>query len=212
MLNGRRPFKDKGLQATRKLLRVRPRKRLNIALAVYLTVVLIGALGIAISMGDSGDGRGWQTDNDGKWFVAVLPASEYRSPGDKESEGWAHLYVMCDRLDGVLRIGLGLGTEAGLKRSADDDAEVGIWEVVYTVGEAGGFAEVWASVASGDNAYLSPPEPDAVSDRFLSGGYMVAWAAGLGSPGGGHEATFDLDGYAEDVASEMGGCGGSLRA
>ena len=212
MLIGPRLFKDTGLRAARRLLKARPRKRLSIALAVYLAVVLIAALAIAIFVGDSGDARGWQTGNDGQWLVAVLPASEYRPPGGGESEGWSHLYVMCDRLDGVLRIGLSLGTEAGLQESMNAAAEVGIWEVVYTVGEAGGFAEVWASVGSGDSAYLSPPEPDAVSDRFLAGGYLVAWAADLGSAGGGHEAVFDLDTYAEEVASEMGGCKKSIRA
>lgn len=209
MLIGLRLLWEKGKQATRRPLRERLRRRISIVLTVYAAIAVIAALGVAVFVGDSGDKAGWQTDDDGKWFVAVLPASEYRSHGD--GEGWAHLYVMCDRLEGALRIGLGLGAETVLQGSAEGDAEVGIWEVIYTVGEAGGFAEVWAAVANVEGAYLSPPEPDEMSDRFLAGGHLVAWAADLRSSGSGHEAVFDLGGYAEDVASEMGGCGGSLR-
>ena len=195
----------------RKLLQARPRKRLSIAMAVYAAVAVTAALGVAVFVGDSGDRNGWQTDDEGNWLVAVLPASEYHPPGDSNFEGWAYLYAMCNRLDGAMRIGLGLNTEAASQMSAEGETEIGVWEVIYTVGETEIFAEVWAAVTSGEGAYLSPPEPEAMSDRLLADSFLVAWAAELGSPGSGHEATFDLDGYAEDVASEIGGCEGPLR-
>lgn len=205
-------LRKKGRQAARRLISARPRKRTSIALVVYAVVVGVATLGVAIFVGDSSEGRGWQTNDDGKGLVALLPASEYRSPGDSDAKGWAYLYVMCNRQDRVMRLGVGLGTEAALKMSGEDDTEVGVWKVVYRVGDAGVFADVWTAVMSGESAYLSPPEPRAVSDRFLAGGLLVAWTAELGSLDDGHKAIFDLDGYAEDVASEMGGCGGPLRA